>query len=120
LEGILKILKELRDPGLIRVGGRGKCEALEEFSLNKKRITASRMKFFDSGYYQAKKEATFAVRDLEFKRAAILGEVVALGNLEGKYVIFLYVPYSSFRTYSFPYFLLQGLLNSDPWNVLRN
>jgi hypothetical protein len=80
----MKRIHPREDPGLIRVGGRSKCEALDEFSLMKKRITAARMRFFDPSYWQAQNEAKSAVMELGSKRAALLREAVALGNLEGE------------------------------------
>jgi len=88
LEGILRILKVLNpkeEPALIRVGGRSKCEVLDQFSLHKKRITARRMRTFNSGFREAEYEAVSSVRELESERSAIIGEAVGFGNLEGIY-----------------------------------
>lgn len=88
LEGILRILKEINpreeDPGLIRVGGRSKCEALDEYTLMKKRVMVSRMRQLDNGFRTARNQAISELRSLESNRASLMGEAVSLGNLEGE------------------------------------
>ena len=87
LEEILNVLRKIDpsdDPAMIRVGGRSKCEALDEFSLARKRTVAGRLRLYDRDFIASRHEAMNCVRGYEDDKATVMSEFIGLGNLQGK------------------------------------
>jgi hypothetical protein len=86
LEGILVQLKRLfpnEDPGLIRVGGRTQSEALQEVSLQRKRMAATKMYLHSADFRRRKGAATRTVREIEVEHRDLLSEALQLGEIKG-------------------------------------
>ena len=85
LEGILRVfLKISMKPNMIRVGGRSKTPALDEFSLARQRVVASKLQVFDRNYGRMKAEAHEQIRHSENIRTSLMVELLAMNNLQGK------------------------------------